>query len=171
MFVLGFVGILYVFLSMMFSSDPDSRVIPTKVVDISGMRTGEIRMVLWEGRPVLIYHRTNQQVQALQAADSRLLDANSTNSRQPSWAKNEQRSSLPEYFISIGVGTDFSCPINLLPASEEPFMGQPWSGGFVDDCRGARYDFAGRVYSGQYADQNLIVPGYRIKDTVLVLGG
>ena len=171
MMVLGFIGIMYVVLSMVFSSDPDSRVLPTKVVDIGGMRAGEVRIVLWEGQPVLIYHRTDQQAQALKAADTRLLDAESTKSRQPSWAKNEQRSSLPEYFVSIGVGTDFSCPIDLLPASQEPFMDKPWAGGFVDECRGARYDFAGRVYSGQYADQNLIVPQYRIKDNVLILGG
>ena len=171
MLSVGFVGILYVVLSMMFSSNPDSKVVPTKVVDIGGMRAGEVRIVLWEGRPVMIYHRTDGQVQALKAADPRLHDAASTHSRQPAWAKNEQRSSVPEYFISIGVGTDFSCPIDLLPASEQPFMGQPWSGGFVDECRGARYDFAGRVYSGQYADQNLIVPAYRINGKVLILGG
>ncbi len=168
---LGFVGILYVVLSMMFSSNPDSKVVPTKVVDIAGIRAGEVRIVLWEGRPVLIYHRTNQQLQALKAADPRLLDATSTNSIQPAWAKNEQRSSVPEYFISIGVGTDFSCPIDVLPASEQPFMGQSWGGGFIDECRGARYDFAGRVYSGQYAEQNLIVPEYRINGKVLILGG
>jgi len=162
---------MYVVLSMVFSSNPESRVMPTKVVDIGGMRAGEVRIVLWEGRPVLIYHRTDQQVQALKATDERLLDASSKDSRQPMWAKNDQRSSMPEYFISIGVGTDFSCPIDLLPASNEPFMEQPWAGGFVDECRGARYDFAGRVYLGQYADENLIVPEYRIKDKVLVLGG
>jgi len=171
MLVLGFVGIMYVVLSMFFSSDPDSQVIPTKVVDIGGLRAGEVRIVLWEGRPVLIYHRTRAQVQALQAEDTRLLDATSEKSRQPEWAKNEQRSSEPEYFISIGVGTDFSCPIGLLPASTTLFMAQPWAGGFVDECRGARYDFAGRVYSGQYADENLIVPGYRIRDDKLILGG
>jgi len=171
MFVLGFVGVAYVVLSMVFSSDPDSRVIPTKMVDIGTLSAGEARIVLWEGRPVLIYHRTPAQVKALQSEDTRLLDAKSAQSRQPSWAQNELRSRVPEYFISIGIGTDFSCPIGLLPASSDPFMSKPWSGGFVDECRGARYDFAGRVYSGQYADENLIVPGYRIKDGVLVLGG
>jgi len=171
MLVLGFVGILYVVLSMVFSNDPESRVMPTKVVDMSNLGPGEARIVLWEGRPVLIYHRTEQQVQALNVADARLVDARSKHSRQPVWAKNDQRSSTPEYFISIGVGTDFSCPIDLLPASDEPFMEQPWTGGFVDECRGGRYDFAGRVYSGQYADENLIVPEYRIKDKTLILGG
>lgn len=171
MLVVGFVGVMYVMISMIFSSDPDSRVMPTKVVDIGNLRAGEIRIVLWEGRPVLIYHRTTAQVQALKAEDTRLLDAVSAKSRQPAWAKNEQRSSKPDYFVSIGVGTDFSCPIRLLPASAELFMAQPWAGGFVDECRGARYDFAGRVYSGQYADENLIVPRYRIENNVLVLGG
>jgi len=171
MLVLGVIGILYVVLSMVFSGDPNSRVMPTKVVDIRSLGVGEARIELWEGRPVLIYRRTPEQVRGLLAQDSRLLDAESNQSRQPTWAKNAHRSRQPDYFISIGVGTDFSCPIGLLPASTEPFMDQPWAGGFADECRGARYDFAGRVYSGQFADENLIVPDYRIDDGVLVLGG
>ena len=161
----------YVVLSMILSSDPDSRVTPTKAVDISRLQAGESRIVLWEGTPVIIYHRTNAQLEALTVADRRLVDAESDYSRQPDWAKNAHRSRVPEYFISIAVGTDFSCPIGVLPASDEPFMQRPWDGGFVDECRGGRYDFAGRVYSGQYADENLIVPEYRISDGVLVLGG
>jgi len=171
MFLLGFIGIMYVVLSVLFSSDPASRVVPTKVVDIGGLRAGEVRMVLWEGRPVLIYHRTDEQVQALNKPDARLLDAESAQSSQPSWAKNAQRSRQSDYFISIGVGSDFSCPVGLLPASAQPFMSQPWAGGFVDECRGSRYDFSGRVFSGQYAQENLVVPSYRIKDDVLILGG
>jgi len=166
----GFVAILYVVFSVMFSSDPDSRSFPTKVVDIGGMRPGEFRTVLWEGRPILIYHRTAEQVQALQTTDPRLLDEKSEKSRQPQWAQNKLRSSESAFFVSIGVGTDFSCPISLLVASTALFMDQPWGGGYVDECRGARYDFAGRVYSGQYADENLIVPGYRIEANSLILG-
>ncbi len=144
---------------------------PTQVVDIADLRPGQARMELWDGRPVLIYRRTETDIQQLQADDTRLLDFDSTESRQPSWAQNPYRSREPEWFVSIGVGTDFSCPVRHLAAASEPFLEQPWQGGFIDDCRGSRYDSAGRVYRGQYADENLIVPEYIRKDDVLILGG
>lgn len=171
MLVMAFFTVVYVVLSVLLSSDKSTRVIPTKIVDISALRVGESRMVLWEGRPVMIYRRTNADMAALQKNDSRLADASSSESRQPSWAKNAHRSREPEWFVSIGVGTDFSCPVKDLPASSDQFMDMPWPGGFVDDCRGSRYDRAGRVYQGQYADENLIVPQYIRKDDVLILGG
>ncbi len=171
MIALAFFTVLYVVLSVVLSTDPGSRVMPTKNVDISGLRPGDSRIILWEGRPVLIYHRTPEQQQMLKLADPRLLDAESSQSRQPGWAENQYRSKNPAIFVSIGVGTDFSCPIKLLPASGEQFMAQVWAGGFADECRGGRYDFAGRVYKGQYADENLIVPNYRLDGTTLVLGG
>ncbi len=179
MLALGFFTVLYVVLSVMFHSDPESRVIPTKTVDIGSLKKGESTVVLWEGRPVLIYRRTDNDIAALQTDDPRLLDAGSDKSKQPAWAKNATRSKDPEWFVSIGVGTDFSCPIALLPPSQnqsqnqsnDVFMQQPWRGGFVDECRGARYDLAGRVYRGQYADENLIVPSYVIREHQLILGG
>jgi len=171
MLAVAFFAVLYVVLSVVLSTDPDSRVIPTQNVNIGDMQAGDMRIVLWEGRPVLVYRRTDQQQQLLQSSNPRLLDERSQGSRQPPWAENPLRSRESAFFISIAVGTDFSCPIKLLPASTEDFKSQPWPGGFVDECRGARYDFAGRVFSGQYADENLIVPAYRIDGDVLVLGG
>ena len=171
MLALGFFTVLYVVLSVLLHSDPESRVVPTQIVDIRGMQAGELRMELWQGRPVLIYLRTDEQLKALAERDLRLRDADSARSRQPSWAINALRSREGALFVSIGVGTDFSCPIKLLPAADETFMGRIWGGGFVDECRGARYDFSGRVFSGQYADENLIVPEYRLDDGLLVLGG
>jgi len=169
--VLGLFGMLYVLLSMMFSANPDANVVPSKVVNIAGLQAGEFRTELWEGRPVLIYRRTPEQVASLQTTDERLRDADSNKSRQPDWAKNALRSRLPEIFVSIGVGTDFGCPLKLEAASEVVFMSQPWTGGFVDGCRAARYDFSGRVYKGQYATENLWIPNYRIVDDKLILGG
>lgn len=163
--------VVYVVLSVLFSSDKSTRIMPTQIVDISGQRAGQMRTVLWDGRPVLIYRRTAAEIALLQLGDERLLDASSAKSRQPSWAENVNRSREPEWFVSIGVGTDFSCPIIDLPLSDAEFMGKPWSGGFVDECRGSRYDRAGRVFKGQYADENLIVPSYVRKDDVLILGG
>jgi len=171
MLLVALLTVVYVVLSVLLSSDKSTRVMPTQIVDISGYRPGESRIVLWDGRPVLIYRRTDADIAALQIEDQRLLDAQSSDSRQPSWAHNANRSREPEWFVSIGVGTDFSCPVKDIPASPDQFMDRPWQGGFADDCRGSRYDRAGRVYRGQYADENLIVPQYIRKADVLILGG
>lgn len=170
MLLVAFFTVVYVVLSVLLSSDQSTRVIPTQIVDISGLRAGDHQIVLWDGRPVLLYRRTEADMINLAAANERLLDASSNSSRQPSWATNAHRSREPEWFVSLAVGTDFSCPIKYLAPSPESFMDAPWRGGFVDDCRGSRYDLAGRVYQGQYADENLIVPDYARKADVIILG-
>lgn len=171
MLLFAFFTVLYVVLSVVLSSDKSTRVMPTQIVDVSGYRAGAAQVVLWSGRPVMLLRRTEADMAALQTSDERLLDPDSERSRQPSWAKNASRSKEPEWFVAIAVGTDFSCPIRYLPPSSEIFMGKPWQGGFVDDCRESRYDGAGRVYKGQYADENLIVPQYVRKADVIILGG
>jgi len=171
MLLVAFFTVIYVVLAVLLSTDKSTRVIPSQIVDIAGQREGTSRIVLWSGRPVLIYRRTEADIAALQLDDERLLDSGSASSRQPSWANNANRSREPEWFVAIAVGTDFSCPIRHLPASADIFMDKPWEGGFIDDCRESRYDSAGRVFQGQYADENLIVPVYVRKDDVLILGG
>lgn len=171
MLAVVFFAVLYVILSVILSSDDSTRVMPTQSVSIVNMAPGDTKSVLWDGRPVIIYRRTTADIAALQLLDDRLLDADSKRSRQPDWALNEFRSRAPDWFVSIGVGTDFSCPLRFEPASDKPFKGQPWVGGFRDECRGSRYDLSGRVYKGQYADENLIVPDYIIRADHILLGG
>lgn len=171
MLLVALCTVVYVVLSVVLSSDTSTRVMPTQIVNIAGLRPGQAQRVLWDGRPVIIYRRTAADILHLNNDDSRLIDAESNQSRQPAWAKNAHRSREPEWFVSIGVGTDFSCPVQHLEATEDEFLEEPWRGGFVDDCRSSRYDLAGRVYRGQYADENLIIPEYIRKADVIILGG
>lgn len=175
MLAVAFFAVLYVVVSVLLSSDKDARVMPTQLVDLSTIKQGEHRIILWDGRPVIVYRRSLEDTQFLEVAHAEhravLNDPDSKRSRQPTWALNAFRSKQPEWFISIGVGTDFSCPIGFSEASNERVQQQPWRGGFTDDCRGSKYDLAGRVYKGQYATKNLIVPNYTIRGTTLVLGG
>ncbi len=171
MLMMAFLVMVYVILSMVFSSDESTRVVPTMKVDISQMQAGESKSVLWEGRPVIVYRRSSKDIIALNGLAATLDDPDSDRSRQPEWATHALRSREDEWFVGIGVGTDFSCPVSLLPAGGDEFLGEPWLGGFVDSCRGSRYDLAGRVFQSQLADKNLIVPPYRIRDKTLFLGG
>jgi len=128
----------------------------------------------WRGRsPVRqsgITGMAVRQLAALSLHESELQDPGSARSRQPDFAKNPHRSSDDNWFVAIAAGTDFSCAIEYLAPTTENFRDLPWPGGFVDACRGARYDVAGRVYSGQHAKKNLSIPSYRIEGTQLILG-
>ena len=69
MLALGFFATLYVVLSVLLHADPASRVMPTQSVQIGGMRPGDVRKLLWEGRPVLVYYRTRDDIARLAEAN------------------------------------------------------------------------------------------------------
>jgi len=171
MTVLALIGVVYVFFSAFFSTDKKAHTIPSQRVVVGHVTPGESLRLTWEGRPVIIYRRTQEQIVALDTPAHPLADPSSSRSEQPAWADDHFRSREQEWFVALAVGTDLNCPVRLLPANEENFLNHPWQGGFIDECRGSRYDFAGRVYAGQYAERNLIVPAYRLSGDTLVLGG
>ena len=170
MIYVGFAGVLYVFFAAFRSGDGKIPSLPGMRVSIAHIQPGEADFFSWEGRPVVVYRRLQTDASMLRSDDKRLLDASSMNSEQPESSINAWRSETPEWFVALALGTDLGCSIALLPASNELFQGQVWSGGFVDSCRKARYDLAGRVYKSQYAERNLIVPRYGIVDDTLILG-
>jgi len=174
MLAICFFTVVYVVLSVVLSKDEGARVLPSQLVDLSSHEPGTARVILWDGRPVLIYRRVLAEQQALRVMSGvqkgLLADPDSVRSTQPDWADNSYRSRVPEWFVSIGVGMDFSCPVRLLKASDELFQGTSWPGGFVDECRGSRYDLAGRVFKNQFATKNLAIPEYTLKGSALLLG-
>jgi ubiquinol-cytochrome c reductase iron-sulfur subunit len=117
----------------------------------------------------------------LQGHDNLLRDPLSASSDQPDEARNTHRSLQPRYFVAIAQGTDLNCPIELFSgelvprksvsarsnAGEDPLTTLP---GFRDQCRGSHYDIAGRVYSKQEAQRNLVVPPHRIEGAQLIIG-
>lgn len=145
--------------------------LPGMRIEIGQMTPGEVQFHQWQGRPILIYRREPVQITALQQQDERLRDPSSQRSRQPDAFTDSFRSASPEWFVAIAVGTGHGCLVELQAASDELFQSRTWAGGFKDTCGEDRYDLAGRVYSGQYADKNLAVPDYRIEGNTLVLGG
>ena len=170
MLYLGFAGIAYVFLSAFMSGDGEVQNVPSMRVDIADIEPGQANFLTWEGRPVLVYRRTDEDIVKLRTADSRIRDPDSDASEQPDFAQNAMRSQSADYFVAIAIGTGQGCTVELIPASTEPFQGQPWGGGFLDSCGQDRYDLAGRVYSDQYAGKNLRVPQYTVDGNTLVLG-
>lgn len=170
MMYLGLAGVVYVFISAIMSGDGQVPSVPSLRVDIADIKPGEADFLTWEGRPVLVYRRTDSDVVNLRSADKRIKDPDSMGSDQPEFAKNSTRSRTLDYFVAIAVGTGQGCTVVHVPESTEVFQGRSWDGGFMDSCGKDRYDLAGRVYDDQYAGKNLKVPQYGIEGTTLILG-
>jgi len=170
MMYLGFAGVVYVFISAIMSGDGEVPSVPSLRVDISDIQPEQANFLTWEGRPVLIYRRSDADVVNLRTGDSRIKDPESAGSEQPEFARNAMRSRTPDYFVAIALGTGQGCTVEHVPAADEQFQGQAWDGGFMDSCGKDRFDLAGRVYRGQYAGKNLKVPQYAIDGSMLILG-
>ncbi len=160
----------YVLIAQVFTGGGETPSMPSLRVPIADLLPGESRIISWEDRPVMLYRRRDEDLAQLQRDDERLLDAPSNKSTQPEDYRGDFRSASPDLFVAIALGTDLGCPVNFLPAQTARFQGEPWPGGFVDTCRKARYDLAGRVYRSQYADRNLVVPRYVLEGDTLILG-
>ena len=164
--------VLYVAFAFFFSRDDERPRLPGLVVDVHDMQAGDSQRVLWERRPVIIHRRTPADMAALVSpaatAAGRLRDPDSRRSEQPEAMRNARRSRDPVWFVAIALGMDQGCPVSIVDATDSEIPE------FTDECRGSRYDGAGRVFAGQYADRNLSIPEYEF-DTIegrlhLVLG-
>ena len=173
----AFLGTVFVFLSAFLSGDREAETTPAVRVFVGDVRPGETIVERWEGRPVIVQRRTPEMIEAVRAAfgaagGPALKDPDSAASEQPDAIDPALRSVDPEWFVALGLGTDQGCPVRALAADpDEDFAGAPWAGGFVDECRGSRYDAAGRVFARQYADENLVVPAHSLRGDTLVIGG
>ncbi|WP_026148099.1 MULTISPECIES: ubiquinol-cytochrome c reductase iron-sulfur subunit [unclassified Thioalkalivibrio] len=138
-----------------------------RIVELDGIGPGELKRLDWEGRRILVLHRDSDLQQAL-GKDDELVDPRARRGQQPDGLELPLRSLRPQWLVVIGESTDLGCELDLV----HPDEADGWSGGFVDRCRGGRYDAAGRVYDGQDARRNLSIPEYRFSgDDRLILGG
>jgi ubiquinol-cytochrome c reductase iron-sulfur subunit len=137
-------------------------------VDLSKTQPGQQIVVTWRGRPIFVVHRTPESLTGLKSPSllSRLRDPDSQVPQQPTYAANWSRSVKPEFAVLVGICTHLGCVPSFRPTVEGD-----WSGGYLCQCHGSKYDLAGRVYRGVPAPFNLPVPPYRFdNDTTLVIG-
>ncbi len=173
--VIGGVGACFTAVPFIASFQPSERAkaigAPVEV-DISKLEPGQRLIQKWRGKPVWIVRRTPEMVESLKKFEAGMLrDPTSTDSAQPTYAKNEWRSEKPEYLVLVGVCTHLGCSPSFVPEAGASGMGQPWNGGFFCPCHGSKFDLAGRVFMGVPAPMNLEVPPYQfITATRLVIG-
>jgi len=106
-------------------------------VDLSGIPEKGMHTVAWQGKPVFVLHRTEEQIKAMASSDGGLFPE-----------QDSDRVKQPEWLVVIGVCTHMGC----VPNKEGP--------GWTCHCHGSLYDDSGRVLRGP-APGNLEVPPYR----------
>jgi len=141
-------------------------------VDISDLEPGQMKVVAWRNRPVMIVRRTPEMLENMQTLEGQLRDPTSEASQQPDYAKNWHRSIRPDIFVVVNVCTHLSCTPSFRPEYAISEAGPWWRGGLLCPCHNSQYDLAGRVFEGMSpAPTNLPVPPHHfVSDTQIVIG-
>ena len=129
------------------SMSPAANVLAEKTldVDLTEIPEGEFKVVLWQGKPVFVRHRTKEDIEWARKENksSQLIDPQD----------DEKRVQKPEWLITMAICTHLGC----VP------LGGGEHGGWVCPCHGSVYDVAGRVIKGP-APKNLEIPPYKFID-------
>jgi ubiquinol-cytochrome c reductase iron-sulfur subunit len=135
----GGAGVVAAAVPFVASMNPSSDVLAkaTTEVDLSGIPEGGVHTVAWQGKPVFILHRTQEEIKAMEASNGGF---------EPE--PDQKRVIKPEWLVVVGVCTHLGC----VPNKEGP--------GWTCHCHGSQYDDSGRVVRGP-APHNLAVPPYK----------
>lgn len=120
-------------------------------VDLSAIPEGKHVVFKWRGKPLFVWHRTPNQIDAARDTDLSQL-------RDPQ--HDDDRIKRPEWLILLGVCTHLGCV---------PIANAGDYGGYFCPCHGSHYDGSGRIRQGP-APANLEVPEYFFQDDLLVVG-
>ena len=123
-------------------------------VDISGMSPGEQKRVMWQGKPIFVKRRTEEEIKEAEAAElSELPD--------PQADSDRVKENKKEWLVVVGVCTHLGCiPTDGTGDYEAWFC----------PCHGSHYDTSGRIRKGP-APKNLPVPPYEfVNDTTIKIG-
>jgi len=119
----------------------------TTEVNLNGIAPGQAHTVEWQGKPVFILHRTDDQISKMNESQG-VKDIQS----------DKDRILKPEWLVVVGLCTHLGC----VPSRK--------SEGWFCPCHGSVYDNSGRILKGP-APTNLEVPQYEfITDNKIVIG-
>ncbi len=123
-------------------------------VDLSAIKVGEEKKVMWQGKPVFVRRRTKSEIEkAEQVSISELKDP------EPDSARVKPKKE--EWLIAIGICTHLGCI---------PISGKGDFGGWFCPCHGSHYDTSGRIRKGP-APKNLKIPPYQfVGDSKIKIG-
>jgi len=170
----GALGVVFAAIPFVASWKPSERAMalgaPTEF-DLAKLEAGQMTIITWQKKPIYVVRRTPDMVARLKGHDDMLKDAGSTESEQPDYATNTERSRKADILVLIGTCTHLGCLPKQRFEKDTPEMGTTWPGGWLCPCHGSRFDLAGRVFKGSPASVNLRVPRYSFPtDRKLVIG-
>ena len=142
-------------------------------VDFSKIEAGQMVTIEWQGKPIWLVNRTEQQIKDMVSLESVLVDPASSVEHQPEYAKNATRSRAEHsnLLVAIGICTHLGCSPTFRPDLAPADLGADWKGGFFCPCHGSKFDLAGRVFKGVPAPTNLVIPPYQFTSETTVLVG
>lgn len=150
------IGLACAVLPLVDSMNPsqDVAALASVEVDISNIKVGEEKKVMWRGKPIFIKRRTKAEIEAAQNVDLAEL-------RDPQKDSERVKEGKAEWLITIGICTHLGCI---------PIMGEGDYNGWFCPCHGSQYDTSARIRKGP-APKNLEVPPYAfISDTLIKIG-
>ncbi len=136
-------------------------------VDVSGVDTGTQLTVMFQGKPVFIRRRTEEEINEARAVElGELIDgaARNGNLAETADASDENRAldESGEWLVMMGLCTHLGC----VPLGD----GAGDFHGWFCPCHGSHYDTSGRIRKGP-APENLPVPvASFVNDTTIQLG-
>lgn len=162
----GAAGVAWPLVSQM-APDAATRALASIEVDISSIEPGQAITAKWQGKPIFIRNRTQQEIddaKAVELADLKDPIARNENDEPNAEATDLNRSAgegKENWIVMIGSCTHLGCiPVGL--AGE--------FGGWFCPCHGSHYDTAGRIRKGP-APTNLTIPPFEfISDDVIKIG-
>lgn len=141
--------------------------------DVGRLEPGQRVTYEWRGKPVWIVRRTDRMLATLDEIEPRLADPDSSDSEQPPYCENKYRAreDRRDVLVMVGICTHLGCSPTYRPEPGAADLGPEWPGGFFCPCHGSSYDISGRVYAGQPAPKNMVVPPHMYTgETTLVIG-
>lgn len=135
-------------------------------VDVADLEVGTQLTVLFQGKPVFIRRRTEEEISAARAVEmDDLIDTEDRNDNKPGLLATDENRALDdsgEWLVMLGVCTHLGC----VPLGD----GAGDFHGWFCPCHGSHYDTSGRIRKGP-APQNLAIPiTVFVDETTIQLG-
>jgi ubiquinol-cytochrome c reductase iron-sulfur subunit len=145
----------------------DVLALATVEVNVSGVEPGIEIKQMWQGKPVFIRHRTEEEIEAARGVDvSDLKDPVARNpnipGEVPATDENRTVGDKPEWLVMIGICTHLGC----IPLGD----GAGDYNGWFCPCHGSHYDQSGRIRRGPAPENLPIPPATWVSDTTIRLG-
>lgn len=121
-------------------------------IKLADIPEGKNMVFKWRGKPLMVRHRTPEEIEIEQAIDPATL-------RDPQ--TDAERVKDPEWLVILGVCTHLGC-VPIANAGE--------FGGYYCPCHGSHYDASGRIRKGP-APLNLEVPVHEYPEEGLLIVG